>query len=253
MRVRPKRPTRSQGGTDGSNPPSSSGESTNHRFLGGGAALTPRPSSARRSIKPLPTTTSRAADLVLRNVLEGKPCDKTSTLDQVAGFEAQRRDLEAAGCTRIFAEQISSVADRPELAAALDYLRDEDTLVATKIDGLARSVPDLLDIVARAKAKGAKDEILNLGNLDPGSVNGKLILTVLGAIAAFEREMMLERQREGIARAKAEGKYKGRKPTARNQANQVRALAAEGVSKVEIARRLGMHRASVYRALAVRA
>src|SRR6516162_3233709 len=222
----------------------SSGESTNHRFLGGGAALTPRPSSARRSIKPLPTTTSRAADLVLRNVLEGKPCDKTSTLDQVAGFEAQRRDLEAAGCTRIFAEQISSVADRPELAAALDYLRDEDTLVATKIDRLAHSVPDLLDIVARAKAKGAKVEILNLGNLDPGSVNGKLILTVLGAIAAFEREMMLERQREGIARAKAEGKYKGRKPTARNQANQVRALAAEGVSKVEIARRLGMHRAS---------
>ena len=125
--------------------------------------------------------------MVLRNVLEGKPCDKTSTLDQVAGFEAQRRDLEAAGCTRIFAEQISSVADRPELAAALDYLRDEDTLVATKIDRLARSVPDLLDIVARAKAKGAKVEILNLGNLDPGSVNSKLILTVLGAIAAFER------------------------------------------------------------------
>ena len=103
------------------------------------------------------------------------------------------------------------------------------------------------------RPRAPKVEILNLGNLDPGSVNGKLILTVLGAIAAFEREMMLERQREGIARAKAEGKYKGRKPTARNQANQVRALAAEGVSKVEIARRLGMHRASVYRALAVRA
>jgi DNA invertase Pin-like site-specific DNA recombinase len=68
---------------------------------------------------------------------------RTSTLDQVAGFEAQRRDLEAAGCTRIFAEQISSVAERPELAAALDYLRDDDTLVATKIDRLARSVPDL--------------------------------------------------------------------------------------------------------------
>jgi DNA invertase Pin-like site-specific DNA recombinase len=97
----------------------------------------------------------------------------------------------------------------------------------------------LLEIVARAKAKGAKVKILNLGNLNPCSVNGKLILTVLGAIAAFEREMMPERQREGIARAKAEGKYKGRKPTARNQANQVRALAAEGVSKVEIARRLG--------------
>jgi DNA invertase Pin-like site-specific DNA recombinase len=176
---------------------------------------------------------------------------RSSTFDQVAGFEGQKRDLEAAGCTRIFAEQISSVAERPELVAALDYLRDSDTLVAAKIDRLARSVPDLLDIVARAKAKGAKVEILNLGNLDPGSVNGKLILTVLGAIAAFEREMMLERQREGIERAKAEGRYKGRKPTARAKADQVREMAAQGVSKVEIAKRLGMHRASVYRALVI--
>jgi DNA invertase Pin-like site-specific DNA recombinase len=176
---------------------------------------------------------------------------RTSTLDQIAGFEAQRRDLEAAGCNRdrIFAEQISSVADRPQLAAALDYLRDDDVLVATKIDRLARSVPDLLRIVEIAKARGARVEILNLGNLDPSSVNGKLILTVLGAIAAFEREMMLERQREGIAAAKAAGKYKGRKPKARMQIEQVRQLADEGVSKVEIARRLGMHRASVHRLL----
>jgi DNA invertase Pin-like site-specific DNA recombinase len=175
---------------------------------------------------------------------------RTSTLDQVAGFEAQRRDLEAAGCEKIFSEQVSSVTVRPQLAAALDYLRDGDTLIATKIDRLARSVPDLLRIVEQATARGAKVEILALGSLDPASVNGKLILTVLGAIAAFEREMMLERQREGIAAAKAAGKYKGRKPTARNQAAQVRALAAEGVSKVEIAHRLGMHRASVYRVLA---
>src|SRR5262249_54355558 len=90
----------------------------------------------------------------------------------------------------------------------------------------------------QATGKGAKVEILALGSLDPASVNGKLILTVLGAIAAFEREMMLERRREGIAAAKAAGKYKGRKPTARNQADQVRALAAEGVTKVEIANRL---------------
>jgi DNA invertase Pin-like site-specific DNA recombinase len=177
---------------------------------------------------------------------------RTSTLDQHAGFEAQIRDLEAAGCerARIFAEQISSTApDRPQLAAALDYLRDDDVLVATKIDRLARSVPDLLRIVETAKARGARVEILNLGNLDPSSVNGKLILTVLGAIAAFEREMMLERQREGIAAAKAAGKYKGRKPKARMQTAEVLQLAAEGVSKVEIARRLGMHRASVHRLL----
>ena len=77
-----------------------------------------------------------------------------------------------------------------------------------------------------------------------------VFLNIVGSIAEFEREMMLERQREGIARAKAEGKYKGPKPTARAKAGEIRKLAAEGVSKVEIARRLGMHRASVYRALA---
>ena len=76
------------------------------------------------------------------------------------------------------------------------------------------------------------------------------MLTVLGAIAAFEREMMLERQREGIAAAKAAGKYKGRTPTARRQSAEVRRLVADGVSKSEIARRLGMHRASVHRILA---
>jgi DNA invertase Pin-like site-specific DNA recombinase len=86
--------------------------------------------------------------------------------------------------------------------------------------------------------------------MDTGTATGRLMIQVIGAIAEFERSMMLERQKDGIAAAKAAGKYKGRKPTARNQADQVRELAAQGVSKVEIAQRLGMHRASVYRALA---
>jgi DNA invertase Pin-like site-specific DNA recombinase len=117
-------------------------------------------------------------------------------------------------------------------------------------DRLARSVPDLLDIVARAKAKGAKVEILNLGNVDPGSINGKLILAVLGTIAAFQRKMMLEPQRKGIARArrrvgtKAPSRRRGRRPIRSTK------LAAQGVSKVEITLRLGMQRATVYRALA---
>jgi DNA invertase Pin-like site-specific DNA recombinase len=89
----------------------------------------------------------------------------------------------------------------------------------------------------------------NLGTLD-NTATGTLMTTVLGAIAAFEREMMLERQREGIAAAKAAGKYKGRAPTARAQSEEVHRLVAEGVSKSEIARRLGMHRASVHRILA---
>jgi DNA invertase Pin-like site-specific DNA recombinase len=173
---------------------------------------------------------------------------RTSTVEQAAGFEAQIAELKAQGCERIFTEQVSSVAERPELVSALDYLRDGDQLVVTKLDRLARSVPHLLEIVERVRAKGASVEVLNLGKLD-NTATGKLMLTVLGAIAAFEREMMLERQREGIAAAKAAGKYKGRKPTARAQADEVRRLAGEGLSKVEIARRLSMHRASVYRIL----
>ena len=86
---------------------------------------------------------------------------RTSTLEQIAGFEAQKRDLLAAGCTKVFAEQVSSVAERSQLEAAIDYLRDGDALVVTKLDRLARSMRDLLDIVDRVKAKGAALRILD--------------------------------------------------------------------------------------------
>jgi DNA invertase Pin-like site-specific DNA recombinase len=163
-----------------------------------------------------------------------------------------RRELGALSTVvllKIFSEQVSSVARRDLLEAALDYLRDGDMLVVTRLDRLARSVRDLLTIIERVRGKDANIEIGNLGRLDD-TATGKLMMTVLGAIAAFEREMMLERQREGIAAAKAAGKYKGRAPTARRQAAEVKRLVAEGVSKSEIARRLGIHRASVHRILA---
>ena len=105
----------------------------------------------------------------------------------------------------------------------------------------------MLEIAERVKAKGADLCILNLG--DTSTATGRLMFTVIGAIACFERELMLERQREGVARAKAEGKYKGRKPTARARTSEVNALKADGVRPVEIARRLGIGRASVYRIL----
>jgi DNA invertase Pin-like site-specific DNA recombinase len=174
---------------------------------------------------------------------------RVSTLDQVAGFEAQLAELKGLGCERIFQEQISSVAPRAQLELALDYLRDVDVLHVTKLDRLARSSRDLLTILDRIKRKGAHLVVGNLGSLDPESPTGALLLTILGAIAAFEREFMIERQREGISAAKAAGRYKGRKPTARAKAEDVIKLAAEGVDKTEIARRLGMHRASVYRIL----
>jgi len=98
------------------------------------------------------------------------------------------------------------------------------------------------------KEKQADLSILNLG-ADTSTATGKLIFTIIGAVGAFERELMLERQREGIAKAKAEGRYRGRKPTARARAAEVKALKAEGIRPVDIARRLGIGRASVYRVL----
>jgi len=173
---------------------------------------------------------------------------RTSTLDQRAGMEVQLRDLRATECEKIFQEQVSSVEKRPQLEACLDFIREGDTLVVTKLDRLARSTPHLLEIADRVKSKGAVLHILNLG-ADTGTATGKLMFTVIGAIATVEREMMLERQREGIAKAKSEGKYKGRKPTARARAAEIATLKADGVRPTDIARQLGIGRASVYRIL----
>jgi DNA invertase Pin-like site-specific DNA recombinase len=173
---------------------------------------------------------------------------RTSTLEQVAGMDAQLRDLHDAGCEKVFTEQVSSVGKRPQLDLARDFIREGDTLIVTRLDRLARSTQHLLEIADGVRAKGADLSILNLG-ADTSTATGKLTFTIIGAVGAFERELMLERQREGIAKAKAEGKYRGRKPTARSRAREVKALKAEGVRPVDIARRLGIGRASVYRVL----
>jgi DNA invertase Pin-like site-specific DNA recombinase len=173
---------------------------------------------------------------------------RTSTTEQEAGLEAQVRDLKAAGVTKLFQEQVSSVAAREKLDAALDYLRDGDVFVVTKLDRLARSMRDLIELVEKIEAKGATLRILAM-NLDTATPTGRLMLNVLGSVAQWEREMMLERQREGIAKAKAEGKYRGRAKTANTPAN-LKAVAerlAAGESPIKIARDLGIARSSVYR------
>lgn len=174
---------------------------------------------------------------------------RTSTVDQTAGLEAQERDLRAAGATKVFAEHVSSVdAKRPELERALDYVREGDVFVVTKPDRLARSTKDLLAILDTLERKGVRTRILSM-DLDTTTATGKLMVTVLGAVAAFERELMLERQREGIAKAKAEGKYKGRKPSAALKASEAVAMFKAGKSVTETAKALGIGRSSVYRAL----
>lgn len=175
---------------------------------------------------------------------------RTSTLDQKAGLEGQERELRETGCERLFIEQVSSVdvRERHRLAEALDFVRDGDTLVVTKLDRLARSVAHLMGILDTLTGKGAALRILSM-DLDTSTPTGKLLLTMLGGVAEFERGIMLERQREGIAKAKAEGKYTGRKPTARAKSAEVLKLHGEGVGGTQIAKRLGIGRASVYRIL----
>src|SRR6476660_2785419 len=170
----------------------------------------------------------------------------------LTGLEAQERELRAAGYDKIFREQVSSVAERQQLEAALDYVREGDSFTVTKLDRLARSVGDLLAIVARLEAKGVSLRVLSMsGNqaLDTATSTGRLMLSVIAAVGQAEREAMLERQREGIAKAKREHRYKWRVPTARRQATEINRLKAEGVRPSEIAVRLGIGRASVYRVL----
>src|SRR5689334_18502035 len=173
---------------------------------------------------------------------------RTSTVEQLAGLAAQERELQAAGAEKVFSERVSSVAKREQLASALDFCRHGDVLVVTKLDRLARSMTDFVAITSKLKAKGVELEVLAM-NLDTSTPTGKLMLNLMGSFAEFEREIMLERQREGVAKAKAEGKYRGRVPTAQRQADEVRRMRAEGMRPVTIARSLGIGRASVYRIL----
>jgi len=174
---------------------------------------------------------------------------RTSTIEQVAGIEAQVRDLLAAGVEKenIFQEHASAVKQRDGLDKALAFVRKGDTLIVTKLDRLARSVPDLYKIVDILKAKEVNLNILTLG-IDTGTAAGKVMLTMMGAFAEFEREIMLERQREGIEKAKTEnGKYIGRRPIPAEIVQAVETFLETGVSKAWIAKRLNIGDATVYR------
>jgi DNA invertase Pin-like site-specific DNA recombinase len=173
---------------------------------------------------------------------------RTSTVDQKAGFHAQQRELIEAGAEKMFKEQVSSVAERPELGRLLGILRPGDILIVTKLDRLARSVANLVAITEQIAQAGATLKILAMG-MDTATANGRLMLNVFGSVAQFEREMMLERQREGIAKAKAEGKYKGRKPLSDELIAKIKAMKADDRRPSDIARLLKIGRTSVYRAL----
>lgn len=135
---------------------------------------------------------------------------RVSTVEQNEG--RQKEALKKYDIDKWYTEKISGKnTERPQLLAMLDYVREGDTVYIHDLSRLARNTEDLLHIVQKLTDKGVH-LISNKENIDTSTPTGKLMLTMIGAIAQFERENLLERQREGIALAKAAGKYKGRKP-----------------------------------------
>ena len=175
---------------------------------------------------------------------------RSSTAEQQAGYEAQLETLRAHGCDKVFGEMVSSISERGELDRALEFVREGDTLVVTHLSRLARSLPQMFEIMELLKRKGVTLRILDMG-IDTASSTGKLMINLIGSICQWEREVMLERQRIGIAKARTEKRYRGRKPVAAPNADAVRALKAEGWGMTQIAKKLGISRASVYRALEI--
>jgi DNA invertase Pin-like site-specific DNA recombinase len=171
---------------------------------------------------------------------------RVSTTDQ--DLTLQETALKAAGCEVIRSEKRSGTSrkGRTELQTLIDFTRKDDTIVVTRIDRLARSIADLAAIVGQLQEKGVTLRATDQP-IDTSNAAGRAFLQMLGVFAEFETAIRRERQMEGIARAKAAGVYKGRRPSI--DAAKVRALAAEGLGGSEIARRLKIGRASVYRLL----
>jgi len=162
----------------------------------------------------------------------------------------QSLDIQIAAleeCDKVFKEKESGAkAKRVELERMLEFVREGDLVVITKLCRLARNTRHLLEVVEFLDSKGVGLKVLNLG-IDTSSPTGRLMLTMIGAVAAFERELLLERQAEGIAIAKAKGKYLGRKPSALMKSEKVNEMLSKGASKKSISKALGISISSVYR------
>lgn len=187
-------------------------------------------------------------DLVSGGLLIGYA--RVSTADQ--DLCLQRDVLHAAGCTRIFAEKVTGThARRPELSRLLDHLRAGDVVTVTRLDRLARSTRDLLDIAEQLQAKGAGLRSLAEPWVDTTSPAGRMVMTVFAGIAEFERSLIVERTKRGRQAAKAKGVKFGPAPTlTAEQIDHARKLIeTEDRSMKEVAALFGVHRTTLYRGL----
>jgi len=175
---------------------------------------------------------------------------RVSTDDQ--DLTNQRTELHAAGCSRIFAEKITGTRrERPELARMLDHLRGGDVVTVTRLDRLARSTRDLLDIAERIRAAGAGLRSLDEPWADTTTPAGRMVLTVFAGIAEFERSLIIDRTRTGRVAAKARGVKFGPRPTLTPAqiAHARRLIDEDGYTVKEAAALFGVHRSTLYRAI----
>lgn len=176
---------------------------------------------------------------------------RVSTRDQEGSLEGQRATLEAAGCTKVFQDRLSGAqTDRPGLADALAYLRDgEDTLAVARLDRLGRSLPDALRTAQTLADRGIGLQALDV-DLDTSTASGRLMLNMLLMLAEWERDLLRERTREGVARARAAGRRPGPKPKlSAEQVEAVRAAVAGGQPVAAVARSFAVSRPTIYKAL----
>lgn len=173
---------------------------------------------------------------------------RVSTLEQNVARQIEALEVE---CDKIFVEKVSAAktSNRPQFQEMLRYLREGDVLQVTSADRLARSTRDLLDIVQSLKDRGVQVEFLDNPALNTDTPQGEFMLTILAAVAQLERSIIRERQAEGIAIARAKGKYDRAPKLSPEQAREVRRLDALGVPKTAIARKMGCSRHTVYAVL----
>lgn len=166
-------------------------------------------------------------------------------------YTGQVDRLTEAGASKIFTEKRSGLdGDRPALGECLRYVREGDTLLVTKLDRLARSTADLYKIVTELTAKGVAFKVLDDSAIDTSSRTGKLVMGILALIAEFETDIRRERQMEGIARAKAEGRTGGRPKLVTDEVQrQVLQMRREGVSIRKIATAINFSKATVQKIL----
>jgi DNA invertase Pin-like site-specific DNA recombinase len=166
-------------------------------------------------------------------------------------YQTQLDRLKAAGATKLFSEKRSGLdGQRPQLAECLRYVREGDTLLVTKLDRLARSTADLYKIVTDLNDRGVGFKVLDDTAVDTTSRTGKLVMGILALIAEFETEIRKERQMEGIAKAKAEGRIGGRPKLVTDAVEaEIRKLRKEGISIRKIAAEIGFSKATVQKVL----